>query len=497
MPSTESECHNTLQVTLNGSDLLTVVSQLQEEIDLLKCRVTSLEAPTTSNEEARTKNNETQPRSVKPGTTLVGGNQNTSTSSEKATFEEVRHSGNTVVLNPDDVPWDSFVSKLYSGVCNDHQICRFFTGTKFGSLKRNQSCFMKRVWEKESPSIPTDIHEVWMITESDFEIFMKYVRSAMLEYTTATATEDFCQRLRVYMPSVVKMHDPAAPIDVPKVYSLDTSQVHSATAIASSIQNIFHAAYNASKPPPPSCLQAISEYLHAYATQSWAVGMDQGSYLESLATVHRSTLISTATYALIREKMSADPVLMHPQILKAWNTTEIEATCNIFSRLRIASQNETKSVNLRDSVYMWNVMNDWYSSMKSDEVLGQFFGRSSGSADLVAKAQFKFILSAFMSTNSVYQDTAGEARLRSIHSQLVITDSHFDRFLLKLANRMSRDPQSRDALLAFIENFRPLVVRRALVHSNKSSAECPFSGHLSQGRQSMLSCPFSGVHVQK
>jgi len=47
--------------------------------------------------------------------------------------------------------WDGYVSNLYSDLCSDPQISRFFTGTKGHMVKKNQSCFFKRVWENEEP----------------------------------------------------------------------------------------------------------------------------------------------------------------------------------------------------------------------------------------------------------------------------------------------------------------------------------------------------------
>jgi len=555
-----------LQVILNGVDICTIISQLQQEIAWLKERVAALEpysksseqapvavttpliassakpqtersdsetvstaaitSPTTfssakaqtektppviSSAKAQTEKTDnkayplssfgtvtTQPVSLSKSQVEKSDDKAQPVSTEaKSEVSDSKTRADTIstnesrdAQNPQNVPWEAFVSKLYAEVCKDPQINRFFAGTKLGSLKRNQSCFFKRIWEKENPPLPEDIHKVWMITEADFEIFMRYVQHSMLEYSTAAVTEAFCQRLRVYMPGIVKAPDPVPPT-APKVYDLDTMQRHGVETIAASVQMIFEEVYKLSKLPPPACLLGISKYLHTCLTQSWPDGMDKASYLQTLklASVHKSTYISAASFAFVREMMNADRILMHPEIQKAWKATEIEVTCNADARLKAAAKNKSKSSNLKDSVYMWNVLNDWYSSMKSDEVLKQFFGRSTGSADTVAKSQFKFILSSFMNSNGIDRDSTAN-RLRSIHSQLMITDSHFDRFLQKLSDRMRGDPGSRDALLEFIESFRPLVVRRALVNSNQNSAGCPVTGNLPESGQSASGCPF-------
>lgn len=380
--------------------------------------------------------------------------------------------------------WDDCAVAFYDVLCSDPTLNRFFRGTKLSSLKDGQWCFFRQLWQGESCQLDPKLHQIWDITNSDFDKFLAILKEVIQMHVDETSMSQFLEELQQFRSMIVSDGSDRAALE--KTAELDDMENANSQDIEDYLKQCLHEAMkeDPGQVPPEACLKQMVVHFE----KARQLSKHERLSISHLRLLHQHSYVALSRYERIRSIIAMNPKLGQPFVLKALDEAEPLVTNGLRGRMMAANERKTDTgrTRLQDSVTMMSTVRSWYASMRSDSILSRFFGDGrSKSAAQVADRQFSFIQRLAMTSRTFSLDAQKE-HIRLIHRALVITDSHFDRFIECLLSNCHH-PDLKDDFMAFVEGFRPVVVRRLLFEQGAgggAGSSCPVTGSTGQ-------CPFS------
>eukprot|EP00416_Gambierdiscus_australes_P020899 CAMPEP_0171080148 /NCGR_PEP_ID=MMETSP0766_2-20121228/15691_1 /TAXON_ID=439317 /ORGANISM="Gambierdiscus australes, Strain CAWD 149" /LENGTH=449 /DNA_ID=CAMNT_0011537365 /DNA_START=5 /DNA_END=1354 /DNA_ORIENTATION=+ len=293
-------------------------------------------------------------------------------------WEEVRAS---VV---DDAIYD-ISARLYQLVQADPLLTPYFRGTKIDVLHKNQGAFLRELWLGRKPHMSPCLHRIWHITPAHFKAFLGHFDTALKEHfgnLQSTRVQNFRKAMKSYEPLIVQQN---MRLETPP-------DLENTTQLALWLREASEKA-RLGVLPEHCALQAAQRLQRAHA----------GKVLGNLACPVMSTPAAARLVGVLpRELQAAGRV--------AWPGQAAP---------------EPAPVYLPTVEMLEKFLKRFYEELSNDEVLTPFFARSTGSASHIERAQITVLTELF--NHGLTQPL--HDRLRQVHTQLVISDFQFDRFL--------------------------------------------------------------------
>lgn len=377
--------------------------------------------------------------------------------------------------------WKALFTEFYKTVCADKILKNFFRGTKLASLKMGQMCFFRQLYRGERPKMASDVHWIWAITDAHFTRFLEIFRDIFKHYTNEKTLNAYMRQLETFRPEVV-VNQPPPPTPTVVLSSFGTGEASPRTQdeMVRALTEAFSTSSTAGQPPPDHCLEAFAGYLFK-VSQSMDC-LQEPAMLENVRQAHRKVYINVGRCSWIRSILAEHPFFGKPHFLRAFDKAEFEATDGLRERMEAALIRIRGNTRLKDTVLLTQTLNEWYRSIKNDEVLKAFFGRGTGSAETVANSLFQFIYLEVLSGGTTAND-----KLARVHANLYINHNHFDRFIQCLMRNVHND-NLRDEFVAFMERYRPVVVRSMVLQ--QVPQQRLGEGSAVDIQRAVSSCPF-------